>query len=207
MKDFLSQKTGKIYPILLILFIFLMFFANAFKASALRDESFDSAPLYIPENIEKKEPVQAKKTTIAKNFASETQKTVSVPTFRVTKYIASCTSANCFVDENAQNGVVQYKTTFFYGHSTLAFNDLKTRYVGDLLQIVDKNGTTHTYQVKQRIVKSKAYLNGDGKNDGFTSNMYGAKYLGQKYSISLMTCGNGANNDGNYRLILFADEV
>ena len=57
------------------------------------------------------------------------------------------------------------------------------------------------------MVKEKSYLNGAGKEDGFTGGMYSAIYSGNQYSAAFMTCGNGSNNDSSYRLILFATEI
>lgn len=148
--------------------------------------------------------VQAPKNTIQKVGAENVEE---IPVFRVTDYISVCDNVNCFTSKDAERGVVQYKDTFFYGHSTIAFNRLKTVYVGQKIKVVDINGVTHTYQIMQRMVKSKSYLNGDGKTDGFTSGVYSGSYNGTKYSASFMTCGNGSNNDSNYRLILFATEV
>lgn len=159
-----------------------------------------------------------KAQVIQKNIVTETSKNtvvtaeikkpvVELPTFRVTDYIAVCDNVNCFTSKDAERGVVQYQNTFFYGHSTVAFDRLKTVYAGDSIKVIDINGKVHTYKITQRIVKSKAYLNGEGKTDGFTAGVYSANYYGTQYSAAFMTCGNGSNNDSAYRLILYAIEV
>ncbi len=131
----------------------------------------------------------------------------NAPVFNVTDYIAICDNVNCFTSKDAERGIVQFQSTFFYGHSTIAFNRLKTVYVGNEIIVKDINGVSHRYKITERVIKSKAYLNGDGKVDGFTAGVYAGRYNEIQYSAAFMTCGNGSNNDSNYRLILFAIEI
>ncbi len=160
------------------------------------------------ENIVVAQPVQEYRNDSSEaTVTAEIKHIDNAPTFSVTDYIAVCNSSDCFTSKNAERGVVQYQNTFFYGHSTIAFDRLKTVYVGNEIKVVDINGRTHRYKIMQRVVKSKAYLNGEGKNDGFTAGIYSANYYGTQYSAAFMTCGDGSNNDSNYRLVLFATEI
>lgn len=134
----------------------------------------------------------------------------NIPTFRVTAYVRAedCyDDPECFTKRDAKNGVIEYEGTFFYGHSNAAFDPIKRIGVGQRIRIIDSIGRTRTFQVTVRDVKTKEYLNGTGKRDGFTAGMYEGKYYNQQYSASFMTCGDGTNNDSTKRLILFAAEI
>ncbi|MBQ2660120.1 hypothetical protein IJF86_01740 [Candidatus Saccharibacteria bacterium] len=213
-QDAKSQKTGKIYPILLFLFLAVVFFANLYKAHAIGSSALDLAPVSTFESVEPIEQPEKSSPALATSFSSQstqssyvqttTVSTQSTPTFAVTKYIGSCSSSSCLTSVDAEYGVVQYKSKFFYGHSTRAFGVLKNVYVGDRISIVDADGITRNLVVTARIVEQKSTLN---SNRQFRSDLYNAKYGGVQYSASFMTCGNGQNDDSNYRLILFASAV
>ena len=104
---------------------------------------------------------------------------------------------------DAGYGVKRYGAKFLYGHSTLAFNRLKTLYEGDRF-VVEMDGQTVTYQVSRRVVLSKAALDA---SSSLRSAIYGAAYRGQAYDLALMTCGDGTNDDESSRLILFVSRV
>ena len=101
-----------------------------------------------------------------------------------------------------------YNGKFLYGHSTLAFSPLKTLYVGSQFTATI-DGVTSTYRVTGRYVYNKAgQLDGGGANNTRRDSIYRAKDdYGTAHSLSLMTCGNGSNNDSNWRLVLFADAI
>lgn len=101
-----------------------------------------------------------------------------------------------------------YKGKFLYGHSTLAFSPLKNLYVGSQFTATI-DGMTATYRVTGRYVYNKAsQLDGGGANNTRRDSIYRAKdENGVVHSLSLMTCGNGSNNDSNWRLVLFADVI
>lgn len=199
---------------LAISFILTVVFANVVKAENFSSKTLDSGPeISTEEKVEVEKQAKTEYIDLASNYAPKvvakpTPANVdTTPVFRVTDYIASCNSVNCFTSKDAERGVVQYQNTFYYGHSSIAFNRLKTVYAGNVIRVIDANGITHNYEIAVRDVKSKAYLNGEGKTDGFTAGVYSANYYGTQYSAAFMTCGNGSNNDSNYRLILFAYEV
>lgn len=127
------------------------------------------------------------------------------PDFYVTKEITSCDSTSCLVDENAEYGVVKWGP-FYYAHSNLAFAPVKNLYVGNIFTITDSTGT-HTYEVAVRDVFEREYLNSRAGKSAVTSPLYKAKYYGTQYDISLMTCGDGTNDDSNYRLLIFANRI
>lgn len=200
---------------LLISFILTIVLANIVKADSLEPNTLDSGPSIVVETkLETKSVEKNESTIIATSYnpaiqlaVQEEKAQLTVPVFQVTDYISACDSVNCFTSRDAERGIVQYQSTFYYGHSTIAFNRLKTVYVGDMIKVEDINGVVHTYKIAVRDVKSRAYLNGDGKIDGYTAGVYSANYYGTQYSAAFMTCGNGSNNDSNYRLILFAYEI
>ena len=101
-----------------------------------------------------------------------------------------------------------YIGKFLYGHSTLAFSPLKTLYDGSQFTATI-NGVTSTYRVSGRYVYNKAsQLDGSGANNKRRDSIYRAKdESGNVHSLSLMTCGNGSNDDSNWRLVLFADAI
>lgn len=107
---------------------------------------------------------------------------------------------------DAGYGVMRYMNyggNFLYGHSSLAFASLKSLYVGNTFTVT-MDGQTATYVVRRREVFQKSALDG---NSSLRASIYGASYRGANYSLALMTCGNGANDDSNYRLVLFADRI
>lgn len=104
---------------------------------------------------------------------------------------------------DAGRGVKRYGAKFLYGHSSLAFNRLKTLYEGDRF-LVEMDGETVTYEVSRRVVLAKSTLDA---SSSLRSAIYGAAYRGQSYDLSLMTCGDGTNDDDSYRLILFVNRV
>ena len=101
-----------------------------------------------------------------------------------------------------------YKGKFLYGHSTLAFSALKSLYVGSQFTATI-DGVTSTYRVSARYVFNKAsQLDGRGANNSRRDRIYRAKDEDSNaHSLSLMTCGNGSNDDSNWRLVLFADAI
>ena len=111
---------------------------------------------------------------------------------------------------DAGYGVMRYTGyggRFLYGHSTLGFARIKTLYVGDTFTVT-MDGETATYQVSARYVFSKAAeLDGSGNNARRTRIYSAIDESGARHSISLMTCGNGWNNDDGYRLVLYADRI
>lgn len=210
-----SHKFGELYLLTSLIVCMVAIFAGLLKVSAFGTETLDIAPLSnerkenitLPEKYTEQisnEFEEAKQNT--NNYTKSLEK--EIKTYYVTKYIATCknNTKKCFTDVDAERGVVQYKK-YFYAHSNYAFDGLKTTYVGDILKVVDKDGITRTFRIDVRTVKSVGYLNGAGKEDGFTGNVYRSKYNNKQYSASFMTCGNGSNNDSNYRLILFATEI
>lgn len=103
-----------------------------------------------------------------------------------------------------------YRGNFLYAHSNLAFSPIKSLGVGDYFTATI-DGATATYRVSARYVYNKAgKLSGNGDNNRRRDQIYRAKDFdagGVQHSLSLMTCGNGYNDDSNFRLVLFADRV
>lgn len=98
-----------------------------------------------------------------------------------------------------------YGGRFLYGHSSTVFSPLKAFYSGSTFTATI-DGVTSTYVIRARYEYTKAELNG---NSGLRTAIYAARdpYSNVRHSLSLMTCGNGNNDDGNYRLVFFADKV
>lgn len=110
---------------------------------------------------------------------------------------------------DAGNGVMRYMTyggRFLYAHSNRAFNPIKYLGVGSTFTAT-LDGVTSTYRVSARYIYNKA-ADLDGKaNNQRRINIYTARDGGVRHSLSLMTCGNGSNDDGNYRIVLYADAI
>lgn len=132
---------------------------------------------------------------------------------------AGVSSANFHISEpttvsdpavDAGYGVMRYTGyggRFLYGHSSLAFSPLKTLYVGSTFTATI-GGATATYRVSERYVFNKAAdLDGPGNNARRTRIYSARDESGTRHALSLMTCGNGANNDSGFRLVLFADRI
>ena len=100
-----------------------------------------------------------------------------------------------------------YGGRFLYAHSSLAFHPLKSLYVGSTFTATI-DGVTATYRVSQRYVFHKASQLDGSANNARRTRIYSARdESGTRHSLALMTCGNGANNDSGYRLVLFADRI
>lgn len=111
---------------------------------------------------------------------------------------------------DAGYGVMRYMGyggRFLYGHSSLAFSPIKSLYVGNTFTATI-DGVTATYRVSQRYVFNKASDLDGTNNNARRTRIYSARDENNtRHSLALMTCGNGGNNDSNYRLVLFADAI
>jgi len=112
-------------------------------------------------------------------------------------------------DVDAGSSVMRYMTyggRFLYAHSTRAFNPIKYLGVNDTFTATI-DGVTSTYRVSARYVYNKASdLDGNANNQR-RINIYSARDVSGRHSLSLMTCGNGYNDDSRYRLVLYADII
>lgn len=112
-------------------------------------------------------------------------------------------------DVDAGGGVMRYMTyggRFLYAHSTRAFNPIKYLYIGDTFTATI-DGATSTYRIASRYVYNKANELDGKANNQRRINIYTARDESGRHALSLMTCGNGSNNDGNFRLVLYADKI
>lgn len=109
------------------------------------------------------------------------------------------------LSEDAGLAVKIYSQTnkFLYAHSTLAFAPLKNLYPNDKIYL-EQSGTGNYYRIDQRIVFSKTDLN---SNSARRAAIYSAQYAGHSYDYALMTCGDGTNDDEDYRLVLFVSKI
>ena len=95
--------------------------------------------------------------------------------------------------------VLQYMK-MLYAHSNGPFGySFKSLGVGSRFTVVNGDGE-QTYEIVSRQVYEKDYLN---SQKYLRLSIYQAK----GHDISLMTCGNGYNDDSDYRLVLLADRV
>lgn len=111
---------------------------------------------------------------------------------------------------DAGYGVMRYTGyggRFLYAHSSLAFSPIKSLYLGSTFTATI-DGVTATYRVSARYVFNKAADLDGAANNARRTRIYSARdESGTRHALALMTCGNGANNDSNFRLVLFADRV
>ena len=108
---------------------------------------------------------------------------------------------------DAGNSIMRYMTyggRFLYAHSSRAFSPLKSNYEGGQITVT-MDGQTATYKIALRKVFVKATELDN--NSARRLALYSSKYNGQSYDLTLMTCGNGSNDDSNYRLVLFTNRV
>ncbi|MBR3256693.1 sortase [Candidatus Saccharibacteria bacterium] len=105
--------------------------------------------------------------------------------------------------KNAGFGVKKYGDKFLYAHSTLGFSRLKTLNEGSEI-VLEIDGKAEKYIVSRREIMQKSTLD---ENSGLRSAIFSAQFRGNAYDLALMTCGNGENDDTNYRLILFASKA
>ena len=108
-----------------------------------------------------------------------------------------------------ESGVRVYNDSFFFAHSTLAFNWIKSLGEGGTFTI-SRNGTTETYRVAKKVTLS---MNGELNGLRPVSAYYDAissrrQFLGKTYDIVLMTCGDGTyganGNNSAFRTFIFA---
>lgn len=127
----------------------------------------------------------------------------SVTSFHIDEPVAS--SDLTYILDWSPMRFMNYGGRFLYGHSSTVFSPLKS-FGKDSTFTATIDGVTSTYVIRARYEYSKAELNG---NSGLRTAIYAARdpYTNERHSLSLMTCGNGSNDDSNYRLVFFADRV
>lgn len=104
---------------------------------------------------------------------------------------------------DSQNSVAKFGQKFLYGHnSPEVFKSLPNLPIGSNFAVKINNQTTR-YVIKKTITLTKA----DTKRFMFA--IANGRYLGQTYSLSLMTCAGSPrpNRDATHRYIVFADRV
>ena len=209
-----SKFSGALCSLLILTLAGLTFLNNQLNfdipaANKVRD-AFD---LYAPFKEVEKLDIREAKTQIASTFVS------SVPTsgYSRTTYSVPTSSSSIFhineptpvnnTNVDAQNGVMRYMTyggRFLYAHSTKAFNPIKSLGVGNTFTATI-DGVTSTYKVSARYVYNKATELDGNANNQRRIDIYTARDAYGRHSLSLMTCGNGYNDDSRYRLVLYAD--
>ncbi len=214
----LSSFSGVLCSLLVLAFFSLTFLNNQLNvdipaANKVRD-AFDVS---IPFNEVEKLDLREIKGEIASSYVSS----VPVSGYRTTTAARSsaATTANTFhISEptpvydtavDAGNGVMRYMTyggRFLYAHSTRAFNPIKNLGI-DSTFTATIDGVTSTYRVAARYVYNKALELDGNANNQRRINIYTARDNGVRHSLSLMTCGNGSNDNGNFRLVLYADII
>ncbi len=158
--------------------------------------------------------IRSVEKSLATTFAA------SVPSAGYSYYAPATTSASAttfHIGEPVLSGDLTYildwspmrytgsGSRFLYGHSSTVFSPLKSLYAGSTFTATI-DGVTSTYVISTRYSLSKATLNSD---NNLRTAIYAARdpYTGVRHSLSLMTCGNGNNDDGNFRLVFFADKI
>lgn len=219
MKDsFLGKLPKAVMSLGVFAFFSLTFLNNQLNfdipANAkIRDAADFSKSFEIKEKIDPKEVAD-------KEIATGITRVAYVPVTTSYYYTGANYIANLFHINNptpvsspavdAGAGVMRYMGyggRFLYGHSTMGFSRLKTLYVGDTFTVTMDGGTA-TYRVVQRYVFNKGAELDGAANSSRRARIYSAvDENGASHALSLMTCGNGANNDANYRLVLFADRI
>lgn len=211
--DYINHYKGALYSLLIFGFlgiatVNLHFNFSVPKATKIRD----IADFSIELKEQTKLSIDKTSLSLASTFSAAVPRTSS-SSATTSGLSATISDSGLFTISNpisvsnpavdAGRGVKRYGEKFLYGHSTLAFSPLKQLYVGDRF-VVEMDGKIETYVVSRREVMSKSTLN---SNSALRKSIYSAKYMGKSYDLSLMTCGNGANDDSNYRLILFATKL
>ncbi|MBR3131143.1 hypothetical protein IKG31_01050 [Candidatus Saccharibacteria bacterium] len=214
----LSSFSGALCSLLILALLGITFLNNQLNvdipaANKVRD-AFDVS---IPFNEVAKLDLREMKEEIASNYVSS----VPVSGYRApaVSQPAAATTTNTFhIGEptpvydtavDAGNGVMRYMTyggRFLYAHSTRAFDPIKYLGIGSTFTATI-DGVTSTYRVSARYVYNKALELDGSANNQRRINIYTARDNGVRHSLSLMTCGNGSNNDGNFRLVLYADAI
>ncbi|MBQ3464420.1 sortase [Candidatus Saccharibacteria bacterium] len=214
--NLIYKNSGAFYAILLFGFFTLSFINTKFNyylpaVQEIRDTASFAVNSPLKDHLE----INDRLATISSSYSSNLPKTSQISTIDASaallsaRYTKISQSSGLFRIKNpvrvsdpsvdAGFGVKRYGDSFLYGHSSLAFAPLKTLSVGDRLEIEDGLKTA-TYRIEKRIVLSKSELDA---NSALRNAIYNASYRGKTYDFALMTCGNGSNDDPNYRLILF----
>ena len=198
---------GQLYTLLFLGFIGLSFLNNSLNFSRNSSEILDAAPVsgtlaelpLIPEvaPVEIEPLATVPRTSTPYLFGASTSRASSLFTIRNVEDVSD-------PSVDAGTGIKRYnyrgKNRFLYAHSNLAFAPIKTLYSGSTFSAT-LDGVTKTYRVVARVVFKKSELD---SNSGLRAAIYSAAYQGKKYDLALMTCGDGTNDDSNYRLVLFA---
>ena len=210
---FVAKYRGAIYSFLLFVFIGLSFLNNYFNFTRKTSEILDAAPVLTTKSDLSALPlIDAKKTELINtSYVASTPSTSTRYVFsnnsnsnQPTLFTISRVENVSDPSIDAGNGIKRYnyngKNRFLYAHSTRAFAPIKHIYAGGRFTAT-LDGVTKTYRVERREVFAKSDLD---SNASLRASIYSASYRGKTYDLSLMTCGNGTNDDSNYRLVLFA---
>ncbi len=217
--EFITRFSGSLYSLLLFAFIGLSFLNSHFNfdlpsGSKIRDVS------PITSSLEEAAKLSTPKKTeeIASTFTPGVSSVPKASNFGFmnsveAQHAALSRNSGMFTITNptpvsdpsvdAGYGIKRYGSKFLYAHSSLAFGPLKTIYEGGKIA-VEMDGSYNVYEVARREVLPKSKLNA---SSGLRLAIYGAQIYGESYDLALMTCGNGSNDDSNYRLILFLRKV
>lgn len=213
-KDILRQKTGKIYPILLFLFLALVFYANLYKSSALGSKTLDMTPAAASESLETASVPEKTEISLADSFATVSANVSTPTTPRYSEPSLRNFSAPIYNVSDMQYEGNRYYSTyaimhhasyshFYYAHNTGAFADLQNLSEGEIFILGGQK-----YQVKAKILYDYSVVQSS------MNSIVRAKYAGVSHDISMMTCAgsrtlslpNGSVTN-THRLIIYADRV
>lgn len=215
-KELFLRYTGALYSLLFFAFLGLARINTSFNFDLKSASIYDAAPSVSTfSELKKLTPVDDSLVALSSSYVSNVPRTsaslVSAPRAASASNIFTInnptTVSNPSID--AGYGVLRYNNgsnggRFLYGHSSLAFNRLKTTFIGDKIN-VEMDSAPSTYVVSARVVFNKS--SELDNNSGRRLALYNAKYNGTSYDLALMTCGNGTNDDPNFRLVLFLTKI
>ncbi|MBQ2638265.1 hypothetical protein IJF89_01130 [Candidatus Saccharibacteria bacterium] len=116
----------------------------------------------------------------------------------------AATTSSSYISPS-ETRVLNYKSKFFFGHSTGPLNWVKSASTGDILTVI-RGGITERYQIIKKQTLPLASV-----QTVYLSISESASYRGATYDLALMTCGDGTfgshGNDNNYRTFLFANRI
>ena len=110
-------------------------------------------------------------------------------------------STNTLTDSG--NMVAEYGNKFLYGHNTAGvFAGLSGMREGETFTVT-RNGKKETFVLAKKELLTKA------RTADFMVAIVGARFMGQQYDLSLMTCAGEPrpNMDATHRLLIFAKKI
>ena len=206
-------KLARFFCYILLTISFVIFGSMSFSWSSSLEQT--SALAKAAEILPQKEMIEKVETGTIQNWMVQPiSYSYSAPSINFSNYISILGRTVEFVNTNTTNITPDYQIAryfngpyngkFYFGHnSNYILGGLANLPVGSVFSITI-DGYTHYYRIDcLETVEKSAIMNGE------MADIAMAKWRGQSYSVSLMTCAGQSygGGDASHRTLAFANEI